>query len=66
MTVLRATLSVTSDDPETITWAVESMTRTATGIALEGVEAVVVIAPDDEDEDDVALDEYDDPDSEEP
>lgn len=48
---IRASLSVTSEDPETIARAVESMTRTATGLALDGVDTIVIVGPEDEDED---------------
>lgn len=47
---IRASLSVTSTDPETIARAVETMTRTATGLALEGVDTIVVIGPEEDDE----------------
>jgi hypothetical protein len=46
--IIRASLSVASADPETVTRAVESMTRTATGLALEGVQVVVVVEPDED------------------
>lgn len=47
---IRVSLSVTSADPETITRAVESMTRTACGLALEGVDTIVIVGPEEDEE----------------
>lgn len=60
MTDLRATLSIVSDDPDTIVRAVELMTRAATGLALEGVETTVLIAPEEGDDLEVDLDDPED------
>jgi len=44
----RATLSVTTADPQQLTTVVEHMARTAAGLALDGVTAFVAVYPDDD------------------
>lgn len=44
----RLTLSVVSSDPESMARAVEHFARTATGMALDGVECLLVVAPEEE------------------
>lgn len=46
---IRVHMSVTSDQAEVITRAVEAMSRAAAGLALEGVEVWLTARPDDED-----------------
>jgi hypothetical protein len=49
--VTRISLSVTSEDAETIVRATDHMARTASGLALDGMNCIVFVGPeDDEDE----------------
>ncbi len=48
----RISLSVTSDDPETIVRTAEHMSRTAIGLALGGTHCLVFVGPDEDDDDD--------------
>ena len=48
---LRIGLSVSTDDPEMVARVAEQLARTAAGLALEGVDTMVMIGPDVEFED---------------
>ncbi len=53
MSMLRVNASVTSTDQQVITRAVESLSRAACGLALEGAEVYIIVGPDiDEDDED--------------
>lgn len=47
----RLSLSVTSDDPQTIARATEHFARTLAGLALDGMDCVLFAGPDVEEED---------------
>lgn len=44
----RVSLSVVSDDPQQVARAVEHFSRTAIGLALDGMDAVIVAGPEDD------------------
>ena len=44
---VRLSVSVTTDDYETLTRAAEAMNRMATGMALEGIQVIMFYAEDD-------------------
>lgn len=46
----RLSLSVTSDDPETIARATEHFARTVSGLALDGLDCILFAGPDPTDE----------------
>ena len=50
---IRIGLTVVTDDPQLVAKVTEQMARTAAGLALEGVDAMVMVGPDDFGEDDV-------------
>jgi hypothetical protein len=50
---VRIGLSVVTDDPQLVAKVTEQMARTAAGLALEGVDAMVMVGPDDFGDDDV-------------
>jgi hypothetical protein len=47
---IRIGLSVVTDNPDLVARVTEQMARTAAGLALEGVDALVMCGPDDEDD----------------
>ncbi len=46
----RLSVSVTTDDPEILTRAIETLSRAVTGLAMEGVETFTMCGPDEEDD----------------
>ncbi|MFT4288138.1 hypothetical protein [Nocardioides sp.] len=50
--MIRVTASVGSDSPDVVTRAVEALSRAAVGLALEGIDAVVIVAHEDEEGED--------------
>lgn len=47
----RLTLTVTTEDQNAVARATEHFARTAAGLALDGVEAVIMIGPDEDETD---------------
>lgn len=47
----RLSVSVTTEDPEILTRAIETFSRAVTGLAMEGVETFTMCGPDSEEDD---------------
>ena len=47
---IRVSLSVTTDNPEFVARAAETFGRTAAGLGLDGMEAFLMIGPDEDEE----------------
>lgn len=48
----RLSVSVTTDDPEILTRAIETLARAVTGMAMEGIDTFMMCGPDRDDDDD--------------